>query len=166
MDRRAYGSGQMRGVPCRGRARQPDGHGGAFRLHAVGRDAHDRHTGRRARLSAVSSQQKGRAAHGKRKAHAAAAARGRARASQRRAAQRGDRRRVKGLADDRLLLQHFGPVDARNPDGVPRPLSGRDRAHAGGRQPRDGALAERALGRLLFRRADARRQVRLAAGLS
>ena len=62
-------------------------------------------------------------------------------------------------ADDRLLLQHFGPVDARDPDGVPRPLSGRDRAHAGGRQPRDGALAERALGRLLFRRADARRQV-------
>ena len=166
MDRGAYGSGQMRGVPCRGRARQPDGHGGAFGLHAVWRDAHDRHAGRRARLSAVSSQQKGRAAHGKRKAHAAAAARGRARAPQRRAAQRGDRRRVKGLADDRLLLQHFGPVDARDPDGVPRPLSGRDRAHAGGRQPRDGALAERALGRLLLRRADARRQVRLAAGLS
>ena len=68
-----------------------------------------------------------------------------------------DRRRVKGLADDRLLLQHFGPVDARDPDGIPRPLSGRDCAHAGGRQPRDGALAERALGRLLFRRADARR---------
>ena len=35
--------------------------------------------------------------------------------------------------------------------------AGRDRAHAGGRQPRDGALAERALGRLLLRRADARR---------
>ena len=79
------------------------------------------------------------------------------RAPQRRAAQRGDRRRVKGLADDRLLLQHFGPVDARDPDGVPRPLSGRDRADAGGWQPRDGALAERALGRLLLRRADARR---------
>lgn len=76
---------------------------------------------------------------------------------QRRAAQRGDRWRVKGLADDRLLLQHFGPVDARDPDGIPRPLSGRDRAHAGGRQPRDGALAERALGRLLLRRTDARR---------
>ena len=73
---------------------------------------------------------------------------------------------LKGLAADRLLLQHFGPVDARDPDGVPRPLSGRDRAHAGGRQPRDGALAERALGRLLLRRADARRQVRLAACLS
>ena len=68
---------------------------------------------------------------------------------------------IGGVSKGSLTIGCYYSISAlwmpEDPDGVPRPLSGRDRAHAGGRQPRDGALAERALGRLLLRRADARR---------
>ena len=152
------GSCQMRGFSGRGRAGEPDRGGGAFGLHAVGRHAHDRHAGGGAWIPALSAQQEGRAAHGKRQAHAAAVARDRARAPQRRAARRGDRRRGHRHAEHRLLLQHFRAMDAEDPDGLSRPLSGRDGADAGGRQPGDGPLAERAVGRLLlWRKAEHRR---------
>ena len=74
---------------------------------------------------------------------------------------------IGGVSKGSLTIGCYYSISALwMPEILTRPLSGRDRANAGGRQPRDGALAERALGRLLFRRADARRQVRLAACLS